>query len=106
MKFKQIPLILVLLSLGIFGCKFNKPSDVIPDPTEQQEQEEKEDEEQEEESKTYVKDAINDTKMADLFISDCKWQDDNYRNAFWYKGEILKCTTPPNFFLHTSMIRS
>ena len=56
MKFKQIPLILVLLSLGIFGCKFNKPSDVIHDPAEQQEQEEKEDQEQEEESKTYVKD--------------------------------------------------
>ena len=47
-------------------------------------------------SKSYIKAAKNDTKMADLFISDCRWQNENYRRAFWYDGEILNCTTPPN----------
>lgn len=51
-------------------------------------------------SKSYIKDAINDTKMADLFISDCEWQNDVYRRAFWYNGEILNCTTPPNDFFY------
>lgn len=45
---------------------------------------------------TYMKDAKHDTEMADLFISDCEWQNENYRRAFWYNGEILNCTTPPN----------
>lgn len=48
----------------------------------------------------YMEDAKHDTEMADLFISDCEWQNDNYRRAFWYNGEILNCTTPPNDFFY------
>lgn len=47
-------------------------------------------------STMYIEDAKNDTRMADLFISDCKWQNETYRRAFWYEGEILECTSPPN----------
>lgn len=47
----------------------------------------------------YIKCAIHDSKMADLFISDCKWRDCNYRKAFWYTGEILTCGTPSSDLL-------
>lgn len=53
-------------------------------------------------SKAYIKDAKNDTKMADLFISDCKWQNDTYKRAFWYNGEILNCGTPSNDIFYRS----
>ena len=38
----------------------------------------------------YVRMAINDSKMADVFISGCEWRTKNYKNAFWYNGEIIK----------------
>lgn len=43
---------------------------------------------------TYILDAKNDSEMADLFISACAWRTKNYREAFWYDGEILNCGTP------------
>lgn len=42
----------------------------------------------------YVKNAKNDSKMADLFISNSKWCTDYFKKSFWYKGEILECGTP------------
>ena len=38
----------------------------------------------------YVEAAKNDSKMADLFLSSCAWETRLYRNAFWYKGEIME----------------
>lgn len=45
-------------------------------------------------SKAYKQSAIHDSKISDLFISGCKWRTENYKNAFWYKGEILECGLP------------
>ena len=59
MKTKKIPLILIILSFGVFGCNFIKPSNVEPHDTEQEGQkqdEEGKEQEQEEEAKTYEKD--------------------------------------------------
>lgn len=42
----------------------------------------------------YIKSAKNDSKMADLFLSGTKWRTQNYRSAFWYKGEILELGYP------------
>ena len=42
----------------------------------------------------YVDSAINDSKMADLFLSNSKWCTEMYRRAFWYDGEILECGSP------------
>ena len=36
----------------------------------------------------YVVSAKNDSKMADLFLSDSKWTTDLYRRVFWYDGKI------------------
>lgn len=43
---------------------------------------------------SYIKDAIHDSKIADLFISGSRWSSNNYRNAYWYDGEILECGLP------------
>ena len=45
-------------------------------------------------SHDYVKNAKNDSKMADLFVSGSAWETQNYREAFWYTGEILECGCP------------
>ena len=39
--------------------------------------------------KSYIEKAKSDSKMADIFVSGSKWRDANYRNAFWYDGEIV-----------------
>lgn len=43
---------------------------------------------------TYIKQAMNDSRMANLFLAGSKWNEDNYREAFWYEGEILKSGLP------------
>lgn len=55
----------------------------------------------------YVKGARNDSKMADLFLSECEWRTKNYREAFWYTGEILKNGLPSSvvFFQDICRIR-
>ena len=45
-------------------------------------------------SEDYIKGAKHDSQMADLFISGSKWNSDNYRKSFWYKGEILESGLP------------
>lgn len=42
----------------------------------------------------YEEQAVNDSKMADLFIASSKWNVENYRDAFWYEGEILESGLP------------
>lgn len=41
-----------------------------------------------------IKKSMMDSKMADLFISGCEWRTKNYRDCFWYDGEILKSGQP------------
>ena len=45
-------------------------------------------------SKDYIKNAKNDSKMANLFLSGTKWRTKNYRDSFWYDGEILELGYP------------
>ncbi len=45
---------------------------------------------------TYVQVAIQDSKMADLFISNSDYQTKKYRNAYWYDGEIMESGLPRN----------
>lgn len=47
-------------------------------------------------NKEYVRLAKNDSKMADLFISNSKHLTEIYKRAFWYSGEILECGYPKN----------
>lgn len=42
----------------------------------------------------YVREAIHDSEMADLFISASSWNTNNIRQAFWYDGEILESGLP------------
>lgn len=42
----------------------------------------------------YIKKAKNDSKMADLFISNSKFCTDMYNSIFWYEGEVLECGSP------------
>lgn len=45
-------------------------------------------------SSIYILSAINDSKMADLFISGCREMTRIYREAFWYTGKVLECGIP------------
>ena len=47
-------------------------------------------------SKYYVLWAKNDSKMADLFVSNSSFCTDFYRKYFWYNGDILECGCPRN----------
>lgn len=42
----------------------------------------------------YIIAAKNDSKMADLFLSNSEWLTKNYRDCFWYDGEILENGLP------------
>lgn len=42
----------------------------------------------------YIRNAKHDSKIADLFISGCRWSTENYRSAFWYNGPILELGQP------------
>ena len=43
---------------------------------------------------TYVEKAINDSKMADLFLSGSQFETKIYKNSFWYNGNILEQGLP------------
>ncbi|MEE6635746.1 CDP-glycerol glycerophosphotransferase family protein [Limosilactobacillus pontis] len=47
-------------------------------------------------SAEYLKDSQRDSKQTDLMISDSQWVTDNYRENFWYSGEIKKTGLPRN----------
>lgn len=42
----------------------------------------------------YIDSAKNDSKMANLFLSDSRWLTNNYREAYWYTGKILEKGLP------------
>ena len=42
----------------------------------------------------HIRCAKNDSKMANLMISNCSWKTELIHRAFWYDGEILSCGTP------------
>lgn len=44
----------------------------------------------------YIKDSIENSKETDLFISPCKLQTEEFRQAFWCKCEILPSGIPRN----------
>lgn len=44
--------------------------------------------------KDYLDSAKNDSKMANLLLSNSKWCTEMYKRAFWYDGEILECGSP------------
>ena len=49
----------------------------------------------------YIKSAIKDSQMADAMTSSSKWQNDQYRNAFWFKNTILEYGLPrADIFYH------
>lgn len=45
-------------------------------------------------SRSYIDDAKNDSKMADVILSGCGFFTELVKRAFWYNGEILKCGSP------------
>ena len=47
-------------------------------------------------SKYDILSSKNDSKMADLFISNSKYCTNFYRKYFWYNGRILECWCPRN----------
>ena len=49
--------------------------------------------------KLYIRQAKRDGKITDLMISNSKMQSEDFRNNFWYKGEIMECGAPRNDFL-------
>lgn len=52
----------------------------------------------------YVKRAINDSRMANYILSQCKWRTNNIINSFWYDGNIIEGDTEP--FDETTIIQS
>lgn len=49
----------------------------------------------------YIKSAIKDSQMADAMTSSSRWQNDQYRNAFWFKNTILEYGLPrADIFYH------
>ena len=42
----------------------------------------------------YIYDAINDSKMIDLFISGNRWMTEGIRRAYWYSGKIAEIGSP------------
>lgn len=44
--------------------------------------------------RVYLKNAVQDTKNATLFISNGSWCTEWLRRAFWYNGKIIECGTP------------
>lgn len=46
--------------------------------------------------KNYIKSAKNDSKMIDIIISNCTYRTNQYKNHFWYNGEIVETGLPRN----------
>lgn len=52
---------------------------------------------------SYVKFAKKDSKNADLFISNSKFNTNMYKRAFWYDGEVLESGVPRNDLLFNNV---
>lgn len=44
----------------------------------------------------YIRNAMRDSAMTDLYVSNSRFCTNMYRSAFWYQGEILECGSPRN----------
>lgn len=49
---------------------------------------------------TYVSAAKRDSRMADLFLASSKFDERDYRQIFWYSGEIMRCGLPREDILY------
>lgn len=47
-------------------------------------------------SRSYVRGAKRDSKMADVFVSSARFLTELYKRAFWYDGEVLEVGYPRN----------
>ena len=45
-------------------------------------------------SERYIESAKNDSRMANIFLSECEWESEQYRKYYWYTGEIMKVGLP------------
>lgn len=48
---------------------------------------------------TYINSCKNDSKMADLFLSNSKFTSNLFKKSFWYDGKIFECGSPRNDIL-------
>lgn len=53
-------------------------------------------------SRSYIQDALNDSKMANLLVSGNGWFTKKIHEAFWYDGEIATCGYPRRDILYTT----
>ncbi len=51
-------------------------------------------------STNYIRNAKNDSRLADLFVSGNEWMTQKYKTSFWYNGEIAKCGYPRRDILY------
>ncbi|MHB1456439.1 MAG: CDP-glycerol glycerophosphotransferase family protein [Armatimonadota bacterium] len=56
-------------------------------------------------SQVYLERGKNDSKMADLFLSNSTWRSDIFKKSFWYDGEILESGSPRNDVILTQTIQ-
>lgn len=52
--------------------------------------------------KEYIEHSKKESSLIDLMISGSRLQTEEYRRAFWYKGDILECGLPRNDILFVS----
>ncbi len=57
-------------------------------------------------SPLYVKNAVYDSKMADLFVSGNDWMSELYHKSFWYNGEIAKVGYPRRDILYNNEVKN
>lgn len=54
--------------------------------------------------KDYIEWAKNDSKMANIFVSDNKFLSSLYKTVFWYDKDILECRSPKNDIIYENNI--
>lgn len=51
-------------------------------------------------STDYARDAKNDSRLADLFVSGNEWMTRKYKSSFWYDGDVAECGYPRRDILY------
>lgn len=54
--------------------------------------------------KSYIRFAKKDSKNADLFVSNSKFNTDLFKSSFWYDGEILESGVPRNDIIFNNIV--
>ena len=54
----------------------------------------------------YLQRTKHNAELADLFISNSTFNTEQYRRAFWYKGEIMECGCPKNDIYFSNFLGS